>query len=50
MRVFLNIIRSVLGTTSIPIFGDLSTPMALAILVQQNIGYYNMVVGFLATE
>ena len=46
----MNIIRSVLGTTAILIFDDLSALMAPAILAQQNIGYCNMVVGFLATE
>ena len=46
----MNIIRSVLGTTAILIFDDLSALMAPAILAQQNIGYYNMVVGYLATE
>ena len=48
--VFLIIIRSILGTADEPIFNDLSAPMVPAILVQKNIGYYNMVVGFMATE
>ena len=46
----MNIIRSILGTTAIPIFDDLSAPMVSAILAQQSIGYSNMVFGFLAME
>ena len=49
-RVFLNIIQSVLRTTAAPVFDDLSTPMAPAILAQKNIGYYNMLAGFMANE
>ena len=48
--VFLNVIHSVLGTTATPVFDNLSAPMAPATLAQTNIGFYNMVLCFMATE
>ena len=50
IRLFINIVRSVLGTIEIPTFDDLSAPISPAILAQQDIGLYHMIVGFVATE
>ena len=48
-RTFLTVIRSILGTTTTPIL-NLSDTFAPILLAQKQIGYYNMIVGFMALE